>query len=306
MTAGLTAAQRDAVAFVRGRCRGAALTVDAPITINFHPDRRVFGGTVIDGLLADGRFRSQFETGISNGGLTAFPGGDRDRWEERMFGGAYQRPGVRAPDRPKYGALNLWHHDDGAAPRFGSAHLRLRPHVTGWATFTFGDSARHPTVAGTADAFEPVLAALHAHHGADALTRPRPPGPGRALDDYVEAQIHGPVRLAGDVEALVLDDSFKDSAHATATATAAALLAGRYGIRLEWRVGFRLAPRDIPDDFRGPEVPVLAHALCAHYGVAVLDPALIGAAAREPRPWGDPPEVLQLLKYLWHCLVRFG
>ncbi|WP_433084398.1 DUF3626 domain-containing protein [Dactylosporangium sp. CA-052675] len=300
----LTEAQIEAVAHVRGRGSGPALGVDAPITINFHPDRSAGGRTVIGGLLADGRFRSQFETGISNGGLTAFPGGDRDRWEERMFGGAYQRPGVRAPDRPKYGALNLLHHDDGAAPRFGSAHLRLRPHVRQWATFTFGDSARHPTEAGTADAFGAVLAALHAHHGADALSRPRPAGPGRALDDYVEAQIHGPVRLADDVEALVLDSCFQDSGCGTAEASAE--LTARYGLRVEWRPGFRLAPADIPAEFRGPEIPVLARSLCAHYGVSIVNPALIGAAARDPGPWGSPPEVLQSLKYLWHCLVRFG
>jgi hypothetical protein len=29
------------------------------------------------------------------------------------------------------------------------------------------------------------------------------------LDDYIEAQVHGPVRLDADVEALVLDPSFR-------------------------------------------------------------------------------------------------
>jgi hypothetical protein len=349
----LTAAQMAALEHVRGLGAGRTpLGFDAPITINFHPDRIVGGRrTVAEGLLADGRFRSQFETGISNGGLTAYPGGDRDRWEERMFGGAYQRPGVRAQDRPKYGALNVLHHDDGAAPRFGSAHLRLRPHVREWATFTFGDSARHPTEAGTADAFDAVLAAMVAHHGDDVLTRPRGSGPaesresgsgrprgsgsaglpesgsaralgngsarapgngpGRALDDYIEAQIHGPVRLADDVEAVVLDSSFKDSG--CGTAAVCDLLSVRYGVQVEWRDGFRLAPADIPDEFRGAEVPRLALDLCSRLGVAVVDPALIGAAARgvvdDPAAWaawGEPAEVLQLLKYLWHCLVRFG
>ena len=31
------------------------------------------------------------------------------------------------------------------------------------------------------------------------------------LDDYIEAQVHGPVRLDRDVEALVLDPSFRDT-----------------------------------------------------------------------------------------------
>jgi hypothetical protein len=308
----LTDAQHAALEHVRGRSTGRTpLATDAPITVNFHPDRAVAGRTVIEGLLVDGRFRSQFETGISNGGLTAYPGGDRDRWEERMFGGAYQRPGVRAEDRPKYGALNLRHHDDGAAPRFGSAHLRLRPHVRDRATFTFGDSFHHPTEAGTADAFDAVLAALHAHHGPGALERSRTPGPGRALDDYVEAQIHGPVQLSDDVEALVLDSSFRSSG--CGTATAAALLTSRYGVRVEWRAGFRLAPGAVPPEFRGPEVPTLAFALCKRHGADEIDPALIGAAARDVvadpaawHEWGGPVEALQVLKYLWHCLVQFG
>ncbi|HWH95822.1 MAG TPA: DUF3626 domain-containing protein, partial [Baekduia sp.] len=56
-------------------------------------------------------------------GLTAYPGGDRWRWESRMFGGAYDEAPPSA--RPRYGALNHRRRARGAAPRFGSAHLRL-------------------------------------------------------------------------------------------------------------------------------------------------------------------------------------
>ena len=65
-------------------------------------------------------------TGISSGGLTADPGGDRDVWERALFGGAYQVPGVWACERPKYGGLNLMNHPNGACPGFGSCHRRLR------------------------------------------------------------------------------------------------------------------------------------------------------------------------------------
>lgn len=72
-----------------------ALVASAPLALNFHPDRLAGDGrTVAQAMLDDGVYRSQFETRISNGGLTAFPGGDRDRWEERTFAGAYQQPGV--------------------------------------------------------------------------------------------------------------------------------------------------------------------------------------------------------------------
>ena len=131
------------------------------------------------------------------------------------------------------------------------------------------------------------------------------------LDDYVEAQIHGPVHLGEDVEALVLDGSFTNSG--CGTAEAARRLSERYGVAVEWREAFRLAPGDIPAEFRGPEVPMLALLLCERRRADRLDAALIGAAARDvvadPAAWvawGGPEQALQLLKYLWHCLVRFG
>jgi len=52
------------------------------------------GHSVIAALYEEGIYRSQFETKISNGGLTAFASGDRDTWEETMLGGAYQALGV--------------------------------------------------------------------------------------------------------------------------------------------------------------------------------------------------------------------
>jgi hypothetical protein len=67
------------------------------VTVNFHPDRLLADGrTVAEHLAAEGVYRSQFETGISNGGLTAYPGGDRDRWDTRMFPGVYASPAGRS------------------------------------------------------------------------------------------------------------------------------------------------------------------------------------------------------------------
>src|SRR5699024_11969950 len=58
------------------------------------------------------------------GGLTAHPGGDRWRWEQRIFGGAYD--GAPARERPKYGALNHRRNPLGGAPRFGSSRSEER------------------------------------------------------------------------------------------------------------------------------------------------------------------------------------
>src|ERR1700722_3286657 len=130
--------QERALAHVAARSAGAPLDPRLRVTLNFHPDRAAAGGLVLDRLAGDGVYRSQFVTGTSNGGLTAFPGGDRWRWESRLFGGAYD--GGPATSRPKYGALNFRRRVVGGAPRFGSAHLRLAASVMERTTFCYPDS----------------------------------------------------------------------------------------------------------------------------------------------------------------------
>ncbi|GAA0807370.1 DUF3626 domain-containing protein [Spirilliplanes yamanashiensis] len=294
----------------------AAVRAHARVTVHFHPDRvAADGGTVAEGLARDGRYRSQFETGISNGGLTAYPGGDRDRWEHRLFGGAYT--GGPAADRPVYGALDLAGHPDGAAPRFGSCHLRLTAAALHRCTFAAADSVTEPAELGTIDAFAPVLAALLARPRAcgvaDLAAALRAPGPrpdaGRCLDDYVEAHVHGGLDLGRDVAAVVADPSLRG----TAAGAALAGLARRYGVPLRCHPGFALPPADVPAGFRDPRSPRLAAHVCDRAGSGLLTAAVIGAAAasavRDPggwAAWGPPAEVLQQLKYLWHVLVAFG
>lgn len=289
-----------ALAHVRALCPDVGPVVEAPITVNFHPDRLpADGGTVADHLAAEGVYRSQFETGISNGGL----GGPRRDWEERMFPGVY----AGSAGRPVYGALNLAGFPDGASPRFGSCHLVLRPEVSRRATFSHGDSVTLPSVVGTAETFGAVWAALldevattgralnlpagSPQEWVAALARPRPEA-GRAMDHYVEAQIHGGVVLSEDVAAVVADPSFAGTRFEP-------LLRSLCGT-LTWSPGFRLAPAGYPAELRGPEVPPLAAAVAARYGVAELTAEVVGRAAREPG--AD----LQLVKYLWHILVLRG
>jgi len=49
---------------------------------------------------------------------------------------------------------------DGACPRFGSCHFRLKEHVLQRATLVFGDSVSDPHDRGLINTFEPVLAGL--------------------------------------------------------------------------------------------------------------------------------------------------
>jgi hypothetical protein len=295
-----------ALAFVRGLAPSpapAGVLDGAVITVNFHPDRLLSDGrTVADCLVAEKVYRSQFETGISNGGL----GGQRAVWEERMFSGAYRA----TAGRPVYGGLNLAGFPDGASPRFGSCHLVLRPVVSARATFSHGDSVTEPQVVGTASSFGAVWAALldevartgralnlAAGSPAEwvaALPAPRTAA-GRALDDYVEAQVHGGLALGADVAAVVVDPSFRGTRFAPLLRTVGAVF--------RWSPGFRLPAADFPADLRGPSVPPLAREIADRYGVEVLDAAVIGRAARER---GNTPERLQLIKYLWHVLVLLG
>ncbi|KIF76668.1 hypothetical protein QR77_27970 [Streptomyces sp. 150FB] len=293
----------------------------ARITLNFHPDRLLADGlTVAESLSLDGRYRSQYETGLSNGSRTAVPGGLRDDWELALFGGAYHADGVRASDRPKYGALNVYAHPDGASPRFGSCHVRLRPEVSHRSTFCHGGSQEGPADVGTIDAFACVLAGLLEEDpcAADIVGQLPYAAPGavpghlngRKLDEFVEAQVHGDIDLAADAEALVLDPSFRD----TETGRLLTALARRCGIEVEWHAGFVLAPEEVDAEFRGPVMVPLAARICSSYApTGMLDAEVLGHAAasavREPEAWADwgtRDEVLQYVKQLWHVLVRYG
>lgn len=247
------------------------------ITLNFHPDRLRAGRPILAALTEDGVYLSQFVTGTGNGGLTAHPGGDRWRWESRMFGGAYDDAPAHA--RPVYGALNFRWKPVGAAPRFGSAHLRLTGSVLARTTFCYPDSYLEPTALGVAGAMSLIGLALADRDRQDDL------------DDYVEAQVHGPVRLDRDVEALVLDPSYRG--------TDVEAAARRLPCPLEWHPGFRLTVAELcrHPDYRGQRYVDLGTALAVD---GCLTPRVIGDAART----GQHDE--QDLKRVWHYLARFG
>ena len=279
-------AQR-ALEHVRRCASGDVLDRSLRVTLNFHPDRLLHGATVLQWLARDGRYRSQFETGTSNGGLGAHPGGDRWRWEQRMFGHAYDD--APPAERPKYGALDHRRRPLGGAPRFGSAHLRLTGAVLDRTTFCFPDSVFEPTAVATADRFG--LFSLVERFDQRPLSDEIEAAEGGLLDDYVEAHVHGPVDLAADVEALVLDPSFRGS---PVEEQAPAL-----GVPVEWHEGRRLTVDELARHpaFRGPRTVVVGRRIAE---AGLLDAAVIGRAARTDAE--DPQD----LKRVWHCVARFG
>ena len=315
----------------------------ARIVVHFHPDR--FGekpANVVDCLLAEGVYRNQFETRLSSGSPTAFPGGERDEWERTLFGEAYHAEGVPASERPKYGSLELVRFPDGPAPRFGSCYFVLRG-VGPRTSITFMGSEHPQATSRVGTLAEPhaVMAALLAEIenggietpdwppfrsptlGVRDITvsrfcdllkvlpehRPNPSlgPPGRVLDSGVEAQVHGPILLDRNVETLVADPAFVH----TAVGQSLVKLADRYGFDLQWHSGFQLAVRDVPDDFRGPAMPKIAECVAGRDGI--LDAAVIGRAAASLHydpgqwsEWGGYFDVLRSFRQLWHVLVHFG
>ncbi|WP_078911019.1 DUF3626 domain-containing protein [Streptomyces sp. NRRL WC-3742] len=197
------------------------------------------------------------------------------RWESRIFDGAYDE--APADERPVYGALNYRRKPAGGAPRFGSAHFRLTAEPLERTTFCYPDSFLEPTDFGVAARMGLVDLAL-----ADDQD---------ALDDYVEAQVHGPVRPDRHVEALVLDPSYRG------TAVEAAGL--RLGCAVEWHDGFRLTVEELRrhPDYRGQEFVDLGARIAVD---GLLDPRIVGDAARSGDH--DPQDV----KKVWHYLARFG
>lgn len=240
------------------------------VLLQFHPDWPFEDGTVIEGMVATGRYRSQFETGTSNGGLTAHRDGDRWRWESRLFLARYDA--APAAHRPVYGAVDLGD-PRGAAPRFGSAYVRLTPEASARATFCYPDSVFQPEGVGDADAVGELVTRMRA-------------ATGDPLDRYVEAHVHGGVAFADDVSAVVLDPCFRG--------TRTHRLAERLSA-VEFHPGFRASTATLDPAYRGSAYVRLARELGAD-----VTPDVIGAAARAGRH--DP----QALKRVWHLLARFG
>jgi hypothetical protein len=303
----------------------------ARVAVHFHPDRPNQNmQTVAEDLLSGGLYKSQFETMLSSGSVSAFPGGERDLWEEKLFGGAYHTDGVTTRHRPKYGALDLMLHPDGPAPRFGSCYFLLHPSVSQRCTFTYLDSHYDPAEKGTYEEFDDIIAALltetfvrdfaigqggltpkklveHLRLNLQApFTDPAHKPAVRNLNHYIEAQVHGDISLAKDVKTLVADPSF------TRTPAGAMLeqICARYNIELFWHCGFAMELSTVPDDFRGPTMPSLAKRIATenYLAVSMIGPAVFDLK-QNSTAWterGAEKAVLQELKLLWHVLVRCG
>lgn len=273
----LTLSQKSAIDYVKTKTKGQPYFNRAEVTINFHPDRLMLDGTpTLLSLKNDGVFKSQHETGTSNGSLTAYPGGARWLWESEIFGGHYDSVNVK--ERPKYGALNLNLLGSGGSPRFGSAVFILKSNVLSRTTFCYPDSYYKPTCFSTYETIGSLIELVQSAND-------------DPLDAYIEAHIHGEIRLDKDVECLVLDPAYKG--------TEVEMHASTFSFPIKWHAGFKLNIEDILDkeNYRGSKYIELAQKISKD---GYLDPAVIGQAHS-----GEQYD-FQDLKKVWHYLACFG
>ena len=268
-------AEASALCAIARCASGPSIDPTFRVTVNFHPDRKAGDLSLLQVLAKDGVLRSQFETRTSNGGLTAFEGGARWRWESRIFSGSYD---IELPSRrPKYGALNHRRRSVGGSPRFGSSHFRLCPHVLERTTFCYPDSFFEPTHFGNASNM-----GLIDKCESDECDE---------LDRYIEAHVHGPVSLSQDVEALVLDECYRG--------TQVSVDAMNLPVRVEWHTGFRVSIATIRrfPEYRGEPTVKVADTLAVD---GWITPAHLGAAAVSGEYSYDD------LKKVWHYVARFA
>ena len=299
-----------------------------PITINFHPDRFSNNGqTIIENLVEQRQYHGQFRTGTTNGGRTAYVGGDRFLWEQRMFFDAYP-PDIL--DRPKYGALNIFRYIDGASVRFGSCFFALKHEILSRCTFAYGDSHTSPTTICTHDTFIGILAGMLNEYLCTGKmlnqvftlsskqeilavllnTCDEVKHIGKNLDCCVETHIHGDIQLDRDIDYFYVDASFQN----TITGEQANELCKKCGIKLRWIPTRQIHVKSISNLFRGPKIPILANRIDSLFGKrGFINAELIGRASRDshlyPDAWADlgsEPELFQYFKQLWHTIGYFG
>jgi len=298
-----------------------------PVTINFHLDRfSANGKTIIENLIEDGKYHGQFRTGTTNGGKSAYIGGDRFLWEQRIFSNAYSDEQL---DRPKYGALNILRYLDGASVRFGACFLTLKPEIVQRCTFAYGDSSTNPTTLCTSDTFEVVLAEMlravqkngqllnkvvsWEQEVLAVLMNPSKniKDMGRNLDHCIETHIHGDILLDCDVDSLFIDESYRK----TIFQEQAEELCGKYGINLRWIPERQVDISSMDKLFRGSIIPRLAQKIDFELGnsLGIINALLMGQASRDiainPERWagiGNEMELFQYIKQLWHTAAFFG
>ena len=194
----------------------------SPVTIQFHPDKKLPGGkNVVEGFAEEPEYKNQFQTKISSGSLCPTAGSSRDGWEKKCFAGVYHEHDLNPDERPKYGGLSALNSPSGNGGNwYGKCFFELRQDVKFRTTVTprnsCGCTAEDVT---TIDAVEVMLDQVGKKDQSylksmfEVARGERHSVKQSYSGSYVEAQIHGTVDLARDVDFVVIDTKYVATPH---------------------------------------------------------------------------------------------
>lgn len=167
---------------------------DTRVTINIKHD------TILQFLTKEENIKNGFETGrVYCGNNNA-----RKTWETNLFNKEYDD--ANPIEKVKYGALNMFNEKNGvsACLGYGDVFFVLKKEVNNRISFVNGDSSgmmfhictfKYPTA---------LLVHLPDAHLKNFIMHVRNEKPSTTNYNYIEAQIHGPIRINTDIEKLVI------------------------------------------------------------------------------------------------------
>ena len=169
--------------------------------------------TAVGTLVNDTHYRNRFETQAS--GSTGKYAVSRQKWEHGMFSSCYDD--VPASMRVKYGCLNYCGDICGVKSvrkHYGLAYIVLKSHVRHRATFSLESKSTRSEIIATNEYYAHVL---HEYGDTelkkvlDVCKFARHGGRPSDCTKYKEVQIHGPICLATDIQALSIPGRQKDA-----------------------------------------------------------------------------------------------
>ncbi|AYV76297.1 MAG: protein of unknown function DUF3626 [Terrestrivirus sp.] len=159
-------------------------------------------------LIKDTEYRNQFETKTSGGSLSAT---SRIDWEKNLFGSIYVDS--TAHEKVKYGVVNMLNYPGGVtgAYGYGDSYFILKQSVKTRTSFVQGDSSSKQLHICSFDNCIQILYYIDDVMLTDIIkiALGNIPSSGHVYS-YIEAQIHGPIVLAEDIETFVVSNKYKD------------------------------------------------------------------------------------------------
>lgn len=165
---------------------------------------------VLEYLVEDDHYRNMFEVNKSGGSLNTSL---RVDWENNLFKNIYNN--ADPSERVKYGALNLTNSSTAikCCISYGDSFLVLKKEINERSTFVLGDSSCGQMHLATFKYCEILLALIPESLLDNVIdivlgTKKTLPYDNR---EYIEVQIHGPLRLNHDIEVLVVNKKYENN-----------------------------------------------------------------------------------------------